>query len=70
MGIGSCLGSEEGCGATLRSRGTGDEMAVPKGAKLAAVRGSGESVSVGFEVRVGAMMSWQRRENPGKLDGL
>lgn len=39
----------------LTSRGSGEQIAVPNGAKLIGVRGSGTKVMVGLEVRMGAM---------------
>ena len=41
----------------LRSRGIGEQIAVPNGAKLMGVRGSGMTVRVGLVVRVGAMVT-------------
>jgi hypothetical protein len=55
-GAGSLDGSEESGGATERSRGRGQLIAVPKGAKLSFVRGSGTTRRVGCEVRMGAGM--------------
>jgi hypothetical protein len=55
-GVGLYGGRLEGWGATLRSRGMGEQMAVPNGAKFSGFRGSGMSVDDGLEVRMGAMV--------------
>jgi len=58
LALGLYGGRFEGWGATLRSRGMGEQIAVPNGAKLIGVRGSGVSLRVGLEVRIGAMMAY------------
>lgn len=54
--MGVCGGRFAGCGATFRSRGMGEQIAVPNCAKFSGVRGSGTSVIDGLEVRMGAMV--------------
>lgn len=63
-GVGMCGGSEDACGGILISRGRGEVMAVPNGAKLTRVRGSGVMVTVGLEVRMGAIVGYGRSSKP------
>ena len=56
IGVGSWGGRLESWGTTLRSRGSGEQIAVPNGAKLLGVRGSAMIVNVELEIRTGVIM--------------
>jgi hypothetical protein len=49
-------GKDEGWGAIFIARGKGETTAVPNGAKLSGVSGSGVSVMLGLDVRIGAIV--------------